>query len=60
MLDDWRTTGKTDQRPPHIYELLELSTANKRSTADHVYQDRHLLQEMIAQAKKIVPHWVDE
>jgi hypothetical protein len=60
MLDDWRTTGKTGQSPPHIYECLELSTANMRSKADHVYQDKGLLQQMIDQAKSIVPHWKDD
>lgn len=59
MLDDWRNTGRTGQSPPYIYELLELSTANMRSKADHVFQDEKLLRKMIDQAKSIVPHWKD-
>jgi hypothetical protein len=60
MLDDWRTTGRPDRSPPIVYELLELSTANMRSKADHVYQDKELLQGAIDQAKGIVPQWNDE
>jgi hypothetical protein len=60
MLDDWRSTGKTGQSPSYIYELLELSTANMRSPAEHVFQNKVLMRKMIDQAKSIAPHWKDE
>ena len=59
LLDDWRSTGKLGQSPAHIYELIELCTANMRSPADHVFQDKKLLQKTIDQAKAIVPCWKD-
>jgi hypothetical protein len=59
MLDDWRVTGKTGQSPKHIYQLLELCMANMRSREDHVFQDKALLQQVIGQAKNIVPGWKD-
>jgi hypothetical protein len=59
MLEDWRTSGKIGQSPAYIYEFLELSLANMRDKRDHVYQDKPLLQQMVNQAKRIVPTWKD-
>jgi hypothetical protein len=60
MLDDWRTTGKTGESPDHIYELLGLAWANRRSDSDHVYQNKENIQKAIDQAKTLAPHWKDK
>ena len=62
LLDDWKTKGQIRENSSRgiSYELIELATANMRSPGDHVYQDKKLLQQMIDQAKTIVPRWNDK